>query len=126
MKRIPWASIGTAIMRYGLVAFLLLYVIYAVTAYVVIGDAPTPQVPPDGYRTLQPRVRLTWSPGDVEPPFEITVARDGDFANPVHRSSTNSTSMNLPPLEPGKRYCWRISGSAAVSCFETAPHTIPF
>ena len=125
---IPWKRIPGEAWNYAVTAFLVCYVVVAVVTSLIGGDEARPVSPPDGYVAHETRLRLAWTAGDPEQPFWIKVAEDGDFTDPVYSKSMKATSVVLPQLEPGKRYCWTVEqeGSSSEACFLTAEHAITF
>ena len=119
LRDITWRQVCDGLWRYGVLTFLVAYLVIKVIVYWVSGDQPTPVNPPDGYVSHDARVRVAWSPSGQATSYQLEVAENGDFSNPVYTLKTGITAARLPPLEPGKRYCWRVlaSDSARISCF---------
>ncbi len=116
------------VFSYGCPALILFVVIYKLLLSLAIGDAPSPQIPPPGHVAEERRVRLTWRRGSQKGNLRVEVALDGKFETPVFSRLTTKTSLLLPQLKQGKRYCWRVTakGDGRISCFSTQKATVPY
>ncbi len=113
---------------YGVTGALVILVVCEILAGTIFGVDPAPQIPPDGYVAHEERIRLSWRSGDHDGEFAVQVAVDGDFEQLVLSKKTRKTSLVLPRLDRGKKYCWRVldDADAVTSCFETTPAMIPY
>lgn len=126
---IAWPKIIDVSWRYGITAALLLYVVYRVTTCLLMADAPTLQVPPPGYEVNETRVLLSWVPGEGKRSFSVQVFEGEDLTKePIFSRITRGTRINVPDLKEGRQYCWRVldEENAALSCFRTAKHLVPY
>jgi len=108
-------------LNYGLPALLLLVLLVKLFGAALFGEPPRPQIPPHGYLAYEKQVTLYWSRGRHEGDFHVQVSADGDFSQPVVERSVSGEKLILPPLEPGREYCWRVldESDALVTCFRT-------
>jgi hypothetical protein len=107
----------------AVLAVLLAVLVYKVGGSLLHGDAPLPQIPPNGYVAYENRIYLRWFPGDHEGPFQVQVFDiERGFDEAVFNRQLTKNNVVLPVLEPGRKYCWRVLDSydAHVSCFKTS------
>ncbi len=115
-------------LSYGFPALLLLVLASRLLLSFTFGEAPVPQLPLTGHVATEERVRLSWRRGDYKGPFTVQVAVNEKFEAPVFSQSTSKTSLLLPKLKRGDRYCWRVQKreNSPVSCFSTSKEVVPY
>ena len=75
---------------------------------VLLPQAPIPQTPlNDGWIVLNPP-ELTWEPEGVDATYEIELADNPYFTEPLVRDSTTSTGFTPETTLAGGRYYWRV------------------
>ena len=94
--------------RYLVPLLLLLYLAGAMLGYLVAGDAPQPQIPPDGHVSHTRVVRLSWYRGGSGPYRLQVIPEDGDFDTPLIDKTLRSAIHTLKDLQPGEAYRWRV------------------
>ena len=125
------SSLGSrvfTIVSYGVAGALVLLVVYEILAGTILGVDPAPQIPPDGYVADETRIVLSWRKGNHKGEFNVQVAMNGDFHNPVLDKTTKETRLTLPKLKRGEKYCWRVlaTDKARISCFTTTGDMVPY
>jgi len=77
-----------------------------------LAAAPDPVYPPEGqvnrYRSVKPEVGFAWTAMEEASSYLFEIASDPDFAKPVLRSRTTTTSLSVDSLGEGSWY-WRVS-----------------
>jgi len=130
----PWPWIWAGLRRYLVPGLILGTLLTQVLGYLLLGDGPMPQIPPDGHQSVQSRIRVRWDEGGLEPPFTVQVIEaDGSFEAPVHERTIKSRwcAHWLPILEPNTEYRWRVVHEATgevspEASFTTARYRIPY
>jgi hypothetical protein len=117
------AAIAFLALEYGVPAFLLVVLLWKLLSSALFGDAPMPQIPPDGYVAYEDRVYLRWHPGNSKGGYDLEVFQvDGNSRRRILEKQVSTNEIKLPALDPGKKYCWRVATGwrAAESCFTTS------
>lgn len=121
---------GPPAISYGVPALLFLAIAFETLSAVVFGVGPVPQIPPYGYVAHENRVTLHWRKGDVRGELTVEVAKGRDFENPVFTARSKAERLQLPRLDPGQRYCWRVrregDDGGPCSCFSTSEISVTY
>jgi len=114
--------------RYLVPVLLMVYLAGKLLAALVAGDAPQPQIPPDGYVNHTPEVRVSWHGSRGRSSYRIQLVRDdGDFDEPLVDRVVRSRGHTFRDLEPDTGYRWRViqegdGRTSQVVSFRTARH----
>jgi len=128
----PWPWILAGLRRTWLPVFLLLYLAGKLLAALVVGDAPQPQAPPQGYTAHTREVQLSWYGAGPRAPFRVQVIGDGgDFDAPLIERTVRSHGHALRDLEPDRVYRWRVveestGRTSRTAWFRTARYPVSF
>jgi len=73
------------------------------------GTGPMPQHPTVGHVVPRNTTDLQWSMGTRKEPIRLLISIDDpDFTNPFMDRTVKRKSINLPNLEPGRTYYWKL------------------
>ena len=126
-KTVRWVRRGTT----QLLFTAWLAVCSVATAQVV--EPPTLSSPPNGATNQPLTLTLMWKGTVVSGGYDVQVATNPDFANPLVNVQTSATSLVVNNLERGTMYYWRarawyllvVSNWSASSIFTTVPAQQP-
>jgi len=121
-------AIALATIQYAVPGSLLFLLVYKLAVASIVGVAPAPQIPPDGYVASEDRITLYWRRGSHEGDFTLQVAQGERFDAPVVMKNTSQTTYLLPRLKPNTEYCWRVvdDPGARRACFTTERVFVPY
>lgn len=96
--------------RSYLVAIVLLALLGLSFEEVLInGTGPMPQHPTVGHTVPRNTTQLQWSKGTRKEPIRLLISIDDpDFNKPFMDRTVKRKMINLPNLEPGRTYYWKL------------------
>ncbi|NOZ86685.1 MAG: hypothetical protein GXP49_10520 [Deltaproteobacteria bacterium] len=124
--------IAAQVRRLAIPVLLIVYLTLKLVSALILGDAPEPQSPPDGYEVQTPEVRMVWHSTDWTSLFVVKIIEQGgDFDHPLLEKKTRSNSLSLPNLDRGRVYCWQVEAlksgrMSRTACFRLSPYRIVY
>lgn len=70
---------------------------------------------------LNSNIILKWTQAYCSNHYDIEVARDAEFKNVVYKKRVAQTELELPELDFGEKYYWRVTAGTKIQCVDNTP-----